>query len=324
MYEIQTRQFKIQSTKSHSIFDDFKRHGCLINHSCLSGRCGNCKAKVIEGESQLVLPELGLTDSEKEQKFILTCVRRAASDMILDLDVLKGVTLEEVRTVPAKISTLTKVSEDVIKLVMRLPPGADFKFLPGQYVNFIRGSIKRSYSIGGVEGENTLVFYIKRYLKGYMSKYLFEEARENDLLRIEGPFGSFFLRRDSLNTLVFLATGTGIAPILSILTSTGNEKVLEDRKVFLFQGGRVESDLIGLNYFRSSTIHYYPTLSRVRCEGFRFGRIQKFILDQDIDLSNATVYACGSKKMIEDAKELLFSKGLSRGQFYADAFLESN
>ncbi|WP_375585607.1 FAD-binding oxidoreductase [Cyclobacterium xiamenense] len=324
MYEIQTREFKIQSDKSHSIFDDFKRHGFFINHSCLSGRCGNCKAKVIKGESQLVVPEIGLTEIEREHKFILTCVRRATSDMILDLDVLKDVTLEQVRTVPTKISTSTKLSEHVIKLVIRLPPGVDFKFLPGQYVNFIRGSIKRSYSIGGVEGDNKLVFYIKRYLKGVMSKYLFEEAKENDLLRIEGPLGSFFLRRDSLRTILFLAVGTGIAPILAILKSPLNRELLRDRTVFLFQGGRVESDLIGLNYFRSSTIHYYPTLSRVRRDGFYFGHIQKTLLDQDIDLSQSTVYACGSTEMIEDSKSILFKRGLKPNQFHADAFVESN
>lgn len=324
MFRLQLNNATFNGLTDRTIFQSAQEHAVLIEHSCLSGRCSSCKAKVISGCSEATVGELGLTEEEKNENYILTCVRRPTSDMVLDLDVISGVQFEKSRTLPAKIHSVSMVVDDVVKLVLRFPPNSNFKFLAGQYVNIIRGAVKRSYSIGGIDPLGMLIFYIKKYQNGEMSNYLFNESKQNDLVRIEGPLGTFFLRENSLENLVFLATGTGIAPILSILLDAKNKDILNTRNIYLFHGGRLESDLLEKDMLKDLDIFYFPTLSREKKENFNQGYIQQILMNQNLDLGKTSVYACGSTNMIEDAKTLLLSNGLPLNQFYSDAFLESN
>ena len=324
MFKVKNHNISFQCDAEQTIIQAARSSFLLIDHSCLSGRCSSCKARLIAGSTKAVKEELGLTEAEKAEGYILTCVHKPTSDIEIDVEILQNVEFVKSKTLPAKISSITKITGDVIKLVLRFPPNASFEFLPGQYVNIIKGSIKRSYSIAGAKELNTLEFYIKNYEQGQMSKYVFGEAKENDLLRVEGPFGSFFLRENSLQNLIFLATGTGIAPILSMLQSSDNRELLSKRNIYLFHGGRFKDDLIEQDFLRHSDIHYYPTLSREKIDNFHFGYIQNILLGEKIDLNYATTYACGSEKMINDAKSLLIDAGLSLKEYYSDAFLESN
>jgi CDP-4-dehydro-6-deoxyglucose reductase len=324
MFNVKIKEFAFQSLGQNTIFESAKENALFIEHSCLSGRCGNCKAKLIAGSTKGVKKELGLTEIEKAEGYILTCVHQPTSDIVLDVEILQNVKFIKPKTLPTKISSVTRTTENTIKLVLRFPPNSGFEFLPGQYVNLIKSSIKRSYSIASAKELNTLEFYIKNHEQGQMSKYLFGDAKENDLLRLEGPLGSFFLRENSLENIIFLATGTGIAPILSMLQSSDNRELLSKRNIYLFHGGRFKDDLIKQDLLRSIDIHYYPTLSREKIHGYYFGYIQNILLSENIDLNSATVYACGSEKMINDAKSLLIDLGLHPKEYYSDAFLESN
>lgn len=324
MYKVICRGIRFEATENHTIFECAKDNALFIEHSCLSGRCSSCKAKLITGSTKAVKEELGLIEAEKAEGYILTCVHKPISDIELDVEIFQNFKFIKSKTLPAKICSITKTTPDVLKMVLRFPPSAGFEFLPGQYVNLIKGSIKRSYSIAGAKSLNTLEFYIKNHEQGKMSKYLFGEAKENDLLRLEGPFGGFFLRENSLQNLIFLATGTGIAPILSMLQSSVNIELLSKRIIYLFHGGRFKDELIEQDFLRHSDIHYYPTLSREKIDDFHYGYIQHILLEEKIDLKNATAYACGSEKMINDAKSLLIDAGLSHKEYYSDAFLESN
>ena len=157
-----------------------------------------------------------------------------------------------------------------------------------------------------------------------MSSYLFEEAKMDDLLRIEGPHGGFFLRNDKSNNIVFLATGTGIAPILSILKSPENLEILKDRNVFLFHGAKTQAHLIEYDYLSTMDIAYFPTLSMEERKPFFSGYIQNCLLEQEINLEDTTVYACGNERMILQSRLILTANGLKSENFYSDAFLESN
>ncbi len=324
MFDIKVKNKIIKSLGDKTIFEIAQENNLIIEHSCLSGRCSNCKAKVISGTTTLVKEELGLTEEERANNFILTCVRKPQSDIELDVEIFENANFNQSRTVPAKITSIVKITSDVIKVTLRLPPNTEFNFLAGQYVNIIKSNIKRSYSIAGYQEMNSLFFYIKKHESGLMSKYLFDEAKENDLLRIEGPKGSFFLRGTILDNLIFLATGTGIAPILSILKSPLNYEMLKKKNIYIFHGGRFKDDLIEQDFFKNWGVNYYPTLSREKVEGYYFGYIQKNLLNEPINLKLSTVYACGSEIMINDAKELLIKNGLHAKEFYSDAFLESN
>jgi CDP-4-dehydro-6-deoxyglucose reductase len=160
-----------------------------------------------------------------------------------------------------------------------------------------------------------------------MSKYWFEEAKQNDLLRMEGPLGTFFLRESNKTNIIFLATGTGIAPIKAILEQIQNSNQDYSDKVFwLFVGARYEEDffwkpiadnIINLNFF--------PVLSRPNEKWKKDqGYIQDIVLKKRIDLSNSQVYACGSNEMIKSAKEVFCKNFLPESQFFSDAFICTN
>jgi CDP-4-dehydro-6-deoxyglucose reductase len=203
---------------NESIIAGALRNGVFLDHSCLTGRCSSCKFKVISGHTVCEIDEIPLSDSEKNEGFILSCIRKPTSDLVLDAEDLSEYGLTKPKTIPAKINEISKLTEDIILVKLRFPPNQKPFFLEGQYVNVIKGSLKRSYSIANSSQSEDLELIIKNYQGGQMSKYWFEEAKINDLLRLEVPKGTFFLRKHlGKSTLVFLATGTGIAPIKSIV-----------------------------------------------------------------------------------------------------------
>lgn len=174
-----------------------------LDHSCKTGRCQSCKAKVIKGSSYANVDEIGLGELDKSNGYILTCVRTPTSDLTLDIEDLSSYSLEQLRTLPSKVDKITAISADVLELQLRIPPQSNFKYLSGQYINIIRGDYKRSYSIANSNSTSNLVFFIKNYEGGRFSNYLFNEAKINDLLRIEGPIGTFFYRKTSKKILFF-------------------------------------------------------------------------------------------------------------------------
>ena len=296
-----------------------------IDYSCKTGRCQSCKAKVVKGTSVANIDETGLSEEEKSKGYILTCVRTPTSDLTLDIEDLSSYSLEKVKTIPSKIELISKISSNVIELHLRIPPNASFNYLSGQYINIIKGDYKRSYSIANTNSASNLVFFIKNYGEGRFSNYLFNEAKLNDLLRIEGPIGTFFYRKTIKKNIVFLATGTGIAPVKAILEQMDESHGdYLDKNIYLFFGGRTKEDLFWKPDFENIKVHFIPVLSRSNADwkGNK-GYVQNVVLSEKIDLEDSVLYACGSENMIKDSSELTIKNGLSEDAFYSDAFISS-
>jgi len=308
-----------------TILSGAQKENIILDHSCKTGRCQTCKAKVVAGTSYAAVDEIGLTDLDKSNGYILTCVRRPTSDLTLAIEDLSAYALEQVKTVPSKIDFLSKIASNVIELHLRIPPNASFRYLSGQYVNIIKGDYKRSYSIASTSSASNLVFYIKKYEGGRFSTYLFNEAKINDLLRIEGPIGTFFYRPTSKKNIIFLATGTGIAPVKAILEQLDeNNTEVKDKNIYLFFGGRTGEDLFWQPKFKNINVHFVPVLSRSAAEwkGEK-GYVQDSVISKGIDLSDSVLYACGSENMIHDSMALFLKNGLSEDLFYSDAFISA-
>jgi CDP-4-dehydro-6-deoxyglucose reductase len=254
-------------------------------------------------------------------------VRAAETDVLLEVDDLSDIELPAAKTWPCRISEIKLLASDVVQVLLRLPPMSDFHFVPGQYVDVIGpNGIRRSYSLAnaGLE-ENTLELHIRAVQGGAMSEYWFKRAKANDLLRLNGPLGTFFLRETANIDLIFLATGTGIAPVKAILESLRKPRTDQlPKSINVFWGGRQVEDL----YFNVSAIsglqNYIPVLSRPTDSwaGAK-GYVQDALMNSVPSLSNAAVYACGSDAMIHSAKNSLINAGLPSGRFYSDAFVKS-
>lgn len=295
-----------------------------IPYSCKTGRCSTCKCKVISGETKALVAELGLTESEKVEGWILSCARTATSDVVLEAEDLGSVTIPTAKTQACRISILEKLAPDVIKVVLRLPPAVTFNFIPGQYIDVIGpGGVRRSYSLANApKTDNTLELHIRSVENGVMSHYWFNQAAVNDLLRLHGPQGTFFMRNLAQRELIFLATGTGIAPVKAMLEALpGLSDGQAPQSVTVLWGARYTHDL----YFDVSALpgkhRYIPVLSREKLWQGERGYIQDVLLRHKSDLSNCSVYACGSDAMIHNAKELLTLAGLPIDHFYSDAFV---
>jgi CDP-4-dehydro-6-deoxyglucose reductase, E3 len=327
MYSIKLKNGKVFTCEEGwTIFEAARNNNIILEHSCLDARCRSCVVKVTSGKTINKEEELVLTQDEKSENFVLSCNAKPLSNLELDIEDLGDKCIYQKKIVPSKISNIEKLTTNILKLTLRIPPNTNFKFNSGQYVNIMKGTIIRSYSVAnGSNHKNVLEFFIKKYPDGLMSKYLFEDAKINDLLRIEGPIGTFFLRDSNYNDIIFLATGTGIAPIRSILQELEeSSEECRNKTFWVFNGARHKEDLIWEPRFKNLNCIYIPVLSRQDNNwSGETGYVQNIVLNQGINLENSQVYACGSNDMIISARKTLINNNLNENNFFSDAFVQS-
>ena len=324
-FKIKTQEGKeFLSGEGKTVLESALSAGFVFEHSCKSGRCGACKTTLLQGEIIEIQEQLALNEKEADNQF-LTCCCSVTSDILIDatdLSVIHGI---EVKILPARINSLELLSEDIMQVNLRLPPTSNFIFVEGQFIDIIGpNSIRRSYSIANVSSNKEIILLIKKVKDGEFSNYWFSEAKLNDLLRIEGPKGTFFLR-DSAKHLVFLATGTGIAPIISILERLDFDSDFNQTKdISLFWGNRVQKDFVWSPSFKKINVNFYPVMSREDKDwNGEVGYIQNVALKILNNIKDVNVYACGTSAMIDSAKSSFLEAGLSEKDFYADKFLKS-
>jgi CDP-4-dehydro-6-deoxyglucose reductase len=311
--------------KGLSLLDAAVAAGIVFPYSCRTGRCSTCKCKIISGSTDCINAELGLSQSEEASGWILTCVRTPLSDLVIDANVLEDLEIPDPRTLPCRIHDIQYLAPDVLIVKLRLPPSAEFHFLPGQYIDLIGpGGDRRSYSLANSDAtDKMLELHIRSVKNGLFSTYWFETAKVNDLLRLHGPLGTFFLRGVREKDLVFLATGTGLAPVKSILGSLSKMSPKDwPKTVSVYWGGRISSDLYWNLDFPIKSLSYFPVLSRPEPSWVGdVGYVQDVLISKHNDLSNMMVYACGSDAMIKSAEIRLSAAGLPEGCFMSDAFV---
>jgi CDP-4-dehydro-6-deoxyglucose reductase len=318
---------EFQLSDSETILNAALSKNINLEYSCNNGQCGQCKAVLLEGDVS-VLEELREQVSLHglEYNEILTCCTRAETDLKIQAGYYEQLSHIVKKTIPAKVDSFEFVNDDVLTMVLRLPPTSKFDFLSGQFIDLIWAGEKRSYSIANSNSnKNTVELHIKKVPGGLFSEHLFNNLKENMLFRINGPLGTFFLR-ESLSPVIFMCTGTGFAPVKAMI-----EKLIEsasDRDIYIYWGGRTIKDFYSQlpNEWDKQypNIKYFPLCSREgksALEGTRY--IQDLILSQHESLDGFDVYACGSESMIKAASTLLISRGLSSQSFHSDAFVSS-
>ena len=322
-----THGLSFSQLEDQSILDAAYASGVQLPYSCRNGRCSSCKCKVIRGESTALHEELGLTSEERSAGWILSCVRKASSDLLLQADDVGGLSLATPKVLPCRIQALELLAPEVMKVTLRLPPTTDFSFIPGQYIEIIGlAGVRRSYSLANADARSKIIeLHIRAVNSGVMSSYWFEHAKPHDLLRLRGPLGTFVLRNMQGLDLAFLATGTGIAPIKAMLEGLS---VIHPEKrpqtITVYWGGRTAQYLYWDVQSIQAGQRYVPVLSRAGQDwrGAR-GHVQDVFLANQPELAKTVVYACGSEAMIHSARATLLKAGLSETRFFSDAFVSS-
>jgi CDP-4-dehydro-6-deoxyglucose reductase len=314
-----------ESRAGESLLDAALRAGITLPYSCRTGRCGSCKGTVRSGETTPLHDELDLTDAERAAGAILTCVRSATGDIDLAIEDLGDAHLAPARTWPCRVQSIEHLAPDVVRVMLRLPPTSEFSFVAGQYIDTIgHGGLRRSYSVAGtIAASKQVELHIRQVPGGAMSDYWFASAKVNDLLRMHGPLGTFFIRETEGLELIFLATGTGMAPVKAMLEALSQHEH-QPRSVTVYWGGRVPTDIYWDSQQVTIAHRFVPVLSRAADDwtGVR-GHVQDALLRDGFNASSTAVYACGSEAMIHSARTQLLSAGLPEGCFHSDAFVSS-
>lgn len=307
--------------------------GVGLPYGCKDGACGSCKCKKLSGEvTHDAYSENALSDAELAAGLILTCRATATSDVVLESRQVTGANAFPIKKMPVRVNALEKLSHDVMRVQLQLPAHTAFQFHAGQYLEFIlRDGSRRAYSMATPPhvAENTpaIELHIRHMPGGKFTDHVFGAMKEKEILRAEGPFGSFFLREDSDKPMVFLASGTGFAPIKALLEHMQHKGMT--RPVSLYWGGRRPEDLymdVWLKELSTSmpNLSYVPVVSDALPEDHwsgRTGYVHQAVLDDFADLSGHEVYACGAPVVVDAARSSYTSqRGLPEECFFADAF----
>lgn len=301
------------------------RADLTLPYSCRTGRCSSCKCKIVSGETRALSDEIGLNVDERAAGWVLSCVRSAVTDVSLEVPELVTLNLPPAKMLPCRIHSIERLGSDVVRVMLRIPPTAEFSYLAGQYIDVIgEGGVRRSYSIANAAaGKKMIELHIREVAEGVMSQYWFNRANANDLLRLNGPLGTFFLRNVAGVRVVFLATGTGFAPVKAMIEGLSAMASTEaPASVHVFWGARTRKELYWDISHASEGVNFVPVLSRESdgWDGNR-GYVQDAFLASSPDLANTVVYACGSDAMISGARSALVKAGLDQARFFSDAFV---
>ncbi len=309
------------------------RQGVGLPYGCKDGACGSCKCRKLEGTVTHGTHQLKALSAEEEASgFILTCCGIAHSDVVIESRQVTDESAFPVRKMPSRVSSMTRASHDVMVLQLQLPASEVFKYHAGQYVEFLlRDGGRRAYSMGNAPHTQAdkpgIELHIRYMPGGKFTEHVFGVMKEKEILRIEGPYGSFFLREDSSKPMVLLASGTGFAPIKALIEHMQFKGIT--RPAVLYWGGRRPADLYMNDWMLGKAaempnLKYIPVVSDALPEDHWSGRtgfVHKAVLEDFPDLSAHQVYACGAPIVVDSARaEYSALAGLPAEEFFADAF----
>lgn len=306
------------------------RQGVGMPYGCKDGACGSCKCKKLEGTVvHGVHQTKALSPEEEAAGLVLTCCAVPQTDIVLESRQVTDESAFPIRKMPSRVSSLEKVSHDVMVVKLQLPANDTMRYHAGQYVEFIlRDGARRSYSMANAPHNGPgIELHIRHMPGGKFTDHVFTAMKEKEILRVEGPFGSFYLREDSDKPMVLLASGTGFAPIKALIEQMQSKGI--QRQATLYWGGRRPSDLYMDAWLKERlgdmpNLRYVPVISNALPEDNWTGRtgfVHKAVLEDFPDLSGHQVYACGAPVVVDSARaEYSALAKLPPDEFYADAF----
>ena len=317
-----------------TILDAALRQGLTMPYGCRDGACGACKGKVLCGEVDhgKAQPH-ALTEADKAAGLALFCCAKAKSDLVLECKEVRSQSEIPVKTLPARVEKMEKVAADVMVLHLRLPATERLQFLTGQYIDILlKDGKRRSFSLANAPHDDALLqLHVRLVPGGLFTEQVFSTMKERDILRLNGPHGSFYLREESQKPMLLLAGGTGFAPIKAIVEhclATGSQ-----RPIALYWGNRNRAglymdELPARWAAEHSHISYVPVLSDpapADAWSGRTGLVHEAAMADLPDLSGYQAYVCGAPAMVEAAKRDLVARcGLPEEEFFADAFTFSS
>ncbi|MEN9366297.1 MAG: hypothetical protein RL489_655 [Pseudomonadota bacterium] len=305
------------------------RQGIGLPYGCKDGACGSCKSRLLEGRVIHGAHQLkALSAAEEEAGLILSCCATPQTDCVIESRHVTAADQFPVLKMPTRVMSIQRPAADVAVLKLQLPANQSFQYHAGQYVEFIlRDGARRSYSMASAPelAQGVMELHIRHMPGGRFTDHVFGAMKEKEILRMEGPFGTFFLREDSARPVVMLASGTGFAPIKALIEHMEAKGLT--RPTVLYWGARQAADLYLRDWAEAAAarlpwLRFVPVLSEPDADwSGRTGFVHQAVMADLPDLSGHQVYACGAPVMVQSAqRDFVAACGLPEEEFFADAF----
>jgi len=306
------------------------RQGVMLPYSCKNGTCGSCKGVLKSGEVHYPFhPPLALEKSDFADGYALMCQAEPIEDLVIQVREIEAVRDLQIRMLPARVLEKTLLADNVVRLQLKLPATQRLQFLAGQYIDvLLSGGKRRAFSIASCPSlENEIELHIRHVEGGDFTGHVFDELKERDILRLEGPQGNFFVRNDQLERpMIMMGGGTGFAPLKSMI-----ENLIEHgdrRPIHLYWGARTREELyldeLPEKWAREyDHIHYKKAISEpADNDGQTYfkGLVHKAVIAEHADLSGFDVYMSGPPAMIETAKHEFAEHGVLEDRLFYDSF----
>jgi ferredoxin-NAD(P)+ reductase (naphthalene dioxygenase ferredoxin-specific) len=315
----------LQVAAGANLLETLRAHEVPISYSCMAGRCGTCRCKVVSGQ----LFETGRVSkitNPGEDDYILACTTVLTENCEIEIPEPDEVVTHPARIIKATVTAIKSATHDI--RILRLKPAKPLSFSPGQYASlqFTPEHI-RPYSMASLCTDEELVFHIRRVPDGRVSSYVFDELKPGDSVRVSGPLGTAYLRNQHQGPMLCVAGGTGLAPILSILRGAIDAGM--DNPIYLYFGVRSPDDIYGLDELKllqSSNTNLKLQVVVTTDEhdsGLRTGLVTEAIAQDFADFSGWRAYVCGAPPMVEATAALIKQRGIEPHHVYADAFYAS-
>lgn len=314
-----------------------------ISYSCLSGRCGTCRCRVVSGDVQ---EAAGVeyrhhdegADEGSHDRYVLACQSTVQGDCEIELPEVDEVVVHPAKILKATVLAIEPLTHDIRRLVLK--PAKPLGFSPGQYatLQFTPAHI-RPYSMAGLDVDDTLEFHIRRVPGGAVTGYVDEQLKVGDAVRVSGPLGTSYLRTRHDGPMLCVAGGTGLAPVLSIVRGALARGMTNPIEIYV--GARSPADVYGLAWLRELAsrhdgirLHVVTTTDGPEAVNaaeapeqtnyaFRRGHVTEAIATDFTApdaLAGWRAYLCGAPPMVDAATRLLRERGIRRAHIYADAF----
>lgn len=329
------RQFPVDS--GETLLAAALRAGVVLPYGCKDGACGSCRSDLTSGTVDYgTYQKKALSDEERAAGKVLLCVACPTSDVQVTARVVSAEGMVVARKLPCRVASIEKAAADVAIVRLQLPATENFQFMAGQYVDILlKDGKRRSYSMANAPHDNAQIeLHIRHTPGGAFTDAIFgtgtpsaNAVKVKDILRFEGPLGTFFLREDSARPLVFLASGTGFAPIKAIVEHMKARHI--ERPTVLYWGGRRPHDLYQMEAAETWArelpwLSFVPVVSDAEPEdqwAGRTGFVHQAVMKDFPDLSGHSVYACGAPIVVQSAmREFVAQCGLPEEEFFSDAF----
>jgi CDP-4-dehydro-6-deoxyglucose reductase len=306
------------------------RADLMIPYGCRNGACGTCKGRILEGDVDYGPHQAStLTDDEKRRGLALFCCARPKTDLRIEVREVRRAGDIQIKRLPCRVESIDKVAPDVAIVRLKLPTSERLQYLAGQYIDFLlKDGHRRSFSLATPpHADELLELHIRHTPGGLFTDALFTTWKGREILRFEGPLGAFYLREDSDKPVIFVAGGTGFAPIKAIVEHMLHHRI--PREIVLYWGARAKRDLYlpglpGKWQTENPNFTFIPVLSDPAPDDAwpgRTGLVHQAVLADFRDLSGYQVYACGAPAMIDAARrDFSTLRNLPPEEFFADSF----